>query len=130
MNISAEAALSRVRAVERVLSDIDGVPIIAEPVAIRRKSRDYFWYSPILNEQLSGKVADAVVAPRNEADVIRIAAACARHGVPLTPRGAGTGNYGQCVPMEGGVVIDMIGMTQIISHSPGVVRVEAGATQW
>ena len=125
--VSDEAALSRARAVERVLSDIDGVPIISEPVAIRRKSRDYFWYSPILNEQLAGKVADAVVAPRHEADVIRVAAACARHGVPLTPRGAGTGNYGQCVPMEGGVVIDMIGMTQIISQSPGFLRVEPGA---
>ena len=127
MNVSTASALSRASAVERVLSDIDGVPIISEPVAIRRKSRDYFWYSPILNEQLSGKLADAVVAPRDEADVIRIAAACARHGVPLTPRGAGTGNYGQCVPMEGGIVIDMIGMTQILSLSPGVVRVEAGA---
>jgi len=125
--LSDESALIRARAVERVLSDISGVPVIAEPVAIRRKSRDYFWYSPILNEQLSGKVADAVVAPRNEADVIRIAAACARHGVPLTPRGAGTGNYGQCVPMAGGVVIDMIGMTNIISQSPGFLRVEPGA---
>ena len=126
-NISGDNASGRARAIERVLSDIAGVPIVQEPVAIRRKSRDYFWYSPILNEQLTGKVADAVVAPRNEADVIRIASACARHGVPLTPRGAGTGNYGQCVPMDGGVVIDMIGMTQIISHGPGMVRVEAGA---
>ena len=119
--------MTRAQAVERVLADIAGVPVIEEPVAIKRKSRDYFWYSPVLNEQLAGKLADAVVAPRDEADVIRIAAACARHGVPLTPRGAGTGNYGQCVPMEGGVVIDMIGMTQIISHGPGVLRVEAGA---
>ncbi len=122
-----EVATTRLRAVERVLGDLSGVPIVGEPVAIRRKSRDYFWYSPILNEQLAGKVADAVVAPRHEEDVVRIAAACARHGVPLTPRGAGTGNYGQCVPMEGGVVIDMIGMTKIISHAPGMVRVEAGA---
>lgn len=122
-----EVATTRMRAVERVLGDLSGVPIVGEPVAIRRKSRDYFWYSPILNEQLAGKVADAVVAPRHEEDVVRIAAACARHGVPLTPRGAGTGNYGQCVPMEGGIVIDMIGMTRVISHAPGMVRVEAGA---
>ena len=121
------AALSRARALERFLDDIDGVPVIQEPVAIRRKSRDYFWYSPVLNEQLAGKLADAVVAPRDEADVIRVAAACARHGIPLTPRGAGTGNYGQCVPMDGGVVLDMVGMSNIISHGPGIVRVQAGA---
>jgi FAD/FMN-containing dehydrogenase len=45
----------------------------------------------------------------------------------LTPRGAGTGNYGQCVPLQGGLVIDMVGMAQIISHGPGFLRVEAGA---
>ncbi len=35
---------------------------------------------------------------------MRVAAACARHRVPLTVRGGGTGNYGQAVPLEGGVL--------------------------
>ena len=33
--------------------------------------------------------------------MIRVAAACARHRVPLTVRGGGTGNYGQAVPLAG-----------------------------
>ncbi len=113
--------------VAALLTDLGDTPWTDEPVAVRRKSRDYFWYSPILNAQLQGKAADVVVTPRNEADVLRAAAACARHGVPLTPRGAGTGNYGQSVPLEGGVLLDMTAMTRIVSHGPGVVRVEAGA---
>ena len=94
---------TRADAVAAVLRDIEGVPLSTDPVAVKRKSRDYFWYSPVLNEQLARKFADVIVTPRDEADVIRVAAACARHRVPLTPRGGGTGNYGQCVPMEGGV---------------------------
>ena len=36
-----------------------------------------------------------------------------RHGVPLTVRGAGTGNYGQCVPLDGGVVMLTTGLQRI-----------------
>ena len=74
---------------------------------MRLRSRDYFWYCPVLNKQLHGKSADIVVTPRNEADVIGVAAACAKLRIPLTPRGAGTGNYGQAVPLEGGVLLDL-----------------------
>ena len=35
---------------------------------VRLRSRDYFWYSPVLNKQLHGKSADVVATPRNEAD--------------------------------------------------------------
>jgi FAD/FMN-containing dehydrogenase len=109
------------------LGDLGAVPIIVEPQIVRRRSRDFFWYSPILNEQLRGKSAEVVVAPRSEADVITVARAAARHGVPLTPRGGGTGNYGQAVPLAGGAVVDFSGMSRIIWMKPGVVRVEAGA---
>jgi hypothetical protein len=112
--------------VEALLRDIGDVPHTLDPVTVRRKSRDYFWYSPVLNESLARKFADVVVAPRDEADVIRVAAACARHRVPITPRGGGTGNYGQCVPLHGGVVLDMAGMTRIARTLPGVVSVEPG----
>lgn len=114
-------------AIEALLRDIDGVPVLLDGPSVRRKSRDYFWYSPILNEQLVAKFADVIVFPRDEADVVRVASACARHGVPLTPRGGGTGNYGQCVPLEGGVVLDLIKMNQILSFEPGRISVEPGA---
>ena len=106
-----------------VLAEIDGVPVIADPTTVRRRSRDFFWYSPILTAQLAGKSADVVVTPRNEEDVIRVARACVRHGVPLTPRGAGTGNYGQAVPLQRGVLIDFSAMDKILWSKPGVVRV-------
>ena len=102
------------------------VPCSDEGADLEAKSRDYYWYSPILKAQLDDKRAGLVVRPRGEADVLRVAALCARHRVPLTPRGAGTGNYGQAVPLAGGVVLDMSAMNRIISIEPTRARVEAG----
>lgn len=113
--------------VAAVLAEIDGVPTITEPTTVRRRSRDFFWYSPILNAQLAGKSAEIVVTPRHEEDVVRVARACVRHGAPLTPRGAGTGNYGQAVPLEGGVLIDFSAMDRILWSKPGALSVQPGA---
>jgi FAD/FMN-containing dehydrogenase len=109
------------------LADISGIAASTEVIDRRRRSRDFFWYSPILYEELKDKLADVVVTPRDEAEVVRVAAACARHRIPLTVRGGATGNYGQCVPLEGGVVVDMAMLNRIEWQKPGLVRVQAGA---
>jgi FAD/FMN-containing dehydrogenase len=46
--------------------------------------------------------------------------------MPLTPRGGGTGNYGQAVPLQGGAVIDMTSLDGIVWLRDGVVRVRTG----
>ena len=38
--------------IEGLIAAIDGVPTVTDSVAVRRRSRDFFWYSPILNAQL------------------------------------------------------------------------------
>jgi FAD/FMN-containing dehydrogenase len=105
---------------------IDDVPVVSDPTTVRRRSRDFFWYSPVLNKSLHGKAADVLVLPRHEADVIRVAAACARLRIPLTVRAGGTGNYGQAVPLEGGVLMDVMALSTVEWHRPGVVRAGAG----
>ena len=112
---------------ESLRDELGDIPVIDDPLTVKRKSRDFFWYSPILNASLATKFGDLIVSPRDEADVLRVAAACARHGVPITPRGGGTGNYGQAVPLEGGVILDVTTMTNIVARKPGVVSVEPGA---
>ena len=47
-----------------------------------------------------------------------LAAAC-RHGVPITPRGKGTGNYGQGIPLYGGLVLDTPAPTTIVEVGDG-----------
>ncbi len=105
---------------------IAGIEIIREPVQVAKLSQDYYNFSPILQAQLAGKVADLVVRPINEAEVLKVAATCVRFKVPLTVRGAGTGNYGQCVPLEGGVILDLSRMQTVRWIKPGLACVEPG----
>jgi len=90
-------------------------------------SKDFYWYSPVLKRQLEEKRADLVARPGTIEEARQIVAACFRAGVPIVPRGAGTGNYGQCIPLYGGVVIDLARLDRIHSVEGGVVRAEAGA---
>ena len=88
MPAAAAAATARYD-IDGLLGMIGDVPVTTDTQRVRLRSRDYFWYSPVLNKQLHGKSADIVATPRDEADVIRVAAACAKLRIPLTPRGAG-----------------------------------------
>lgn len=110
-----------------LLADLGDIPVVTDPTIVRRRSRDFFWYSPVLNDQLNDKSADLIVAPRNEADIVRVAAASVRHRVPLTVRAGGTGNYGQAVPLAGGVLLDVTALDTIEWIRPGQIRVGAGA---
>ncbi len=106
---------------------LDGIELSTDRALLRQKSRDFYWYSPILKAQLDGKAAELFARPRDEAEVLRILTAARAARVPVTVRGGGTGNYGQCVPMEGGIVLDMTAMATPIGITDGVVEVEAGA---
>lgn len=111
---------------DRHLPELDGIAAEREPRRLRVKSRDYFWYSPVLDAELKDKLGDIVLMPKSEEDVRRIASFAARHKVPLTIRGGGTGNYGQCVPLAGGIILDITGLNRVLEISPGRARVEAG----
>jgi FAD/FMN-containing dehydrogenase len=116
-----------VEALKALKADLSGVALADDAATLKLKSRDFFWFSPILKPLLEDKRADLVAMPRDRDEVIRIAAACARHRVPLTVRGGGTGNYGQAVPLAGGVVLDMAGLDRVVKVLGGAGRFEAGA---
>ncbi len=79
-----------------------GIRTEDNPALVKQKSRDFFWYSPVLKRQLDHVTADLVVSPKSEAQVLETLAACHALGIPVTPRGTGTGNYGQAMPALGG----------------------------
>jgi FAD/FMN-containing dehydrogenase len=87
--------------------------VLTNPAVVQRLSRDFYWYSPILKQLLDSKTADAVIQPISTEEVKTILACCYRLKIPVTARGAGTGNYGQAIPLEGGIVLDLSRMDSL-----------------
>ncbi|PYZ94753.1 FAD-linked oxidase [Salipaludibacillus keqinensis] len=89
-------------------------------------SKDYFWYSPVLDAELKNKVADGVCKPSTEEEVAQILSFAYERRIPITTRGAGTGNYGQAVPLEGGILLDLSQLNTIIEVGEGYADVQCG----
>jgi FAD/FMN-containing dehydrogenase len=121
MTPASQSALAQFR------HDIGEITASSEERHLRQKSRDFYWYSPVLTEHLQNCRADIVVEPRTEEEIARVVAAAVRNRVPLTIRGGGTGNYGQSVPLAGGIVLDMTRYDKVTAIEPGRIRVQAGA---
>ena len=109
-------------------ADLAGLDLVWSEPLLSQLSHDQFSYSPLLAQRLQACVAQLVVRVHRKEELIRVAAQCYRHRVPLTLRGAGTGNYGQCVPLEGGLVVDTSGLDQVRHFDPssGVLTAEPG----
>lgn len=108
-------------------AELGEIRVHADEKYLAARSHDYFWYSPILNDQLKDLRGELLVMPQTVEEVKHVASLVARHRVPLTLRGGGTGNYGQCVPLEGGVIMDLTRLSEVIEITPGHARVQAGA---
>jgi len=55
---------------------------------VKQKSRDFYWYSPVLKRELEAVTADIVVTPKTEAEVVTVLKSAHKFGIPVTPRGA------------------------------------------
>jgi FAD/FMN-containing dehydrogenase len=96
---SLEEGLSKVIA--------DPARVFTAPAVLDRLSHDFYWYSPILRPRLVSKTGEIAVQPVSVDEILAVLGFAGEHEVPVTVRGAGTGNYGQCVPLERGIVLDL-----------------------
>jgi len=113
--------------VEQFRQDIGDVSSTVDERQLRQKSHDFHWYSPVLTPQLQDCLADVLVQLRSEEEIAAVVVAAVKHRIPLTVRGGGTGNYGQSVPLKGGVLVDMTGFNKVTAVESGSIRVQAGA---
>jgi len=95
-----------VRGLERILS----------PSAVLSSAEDMLCYSydSSFDSQLNRYLPDAVVLPSSKEEVVAIVKFASRHNLPLTPRGAGSGQCGGAVAARGGIVVDMTHMDRLI----------------
>ena len=96
------------RALRSVLPD---EVVLTDPDSTGRFSHDEAEWAPY------GKPL-AVVRARSTEDVVAAVKACAEHGVPVVPRGAGTGLSGGANAIDGCVLISLEGMNEILEINP------------
>ncbi|MEM7670422.1 MAG: FAD-binding oxidoreductase, partial [Pseudomonadota bacterium] len=109
-----------------LINALGEIPTETHPRRVQMKSRDFYWYSPILKAGLENVTADILVTPQTEDDILRVLSVAHELEIPVTPRGAGTGNYGQAMPLAGGILLDLGKMTRIRSISGDRAIVEPG----
>lgn len=115
-------------ALEAELRDLLGPRGVSSDMRQREKaSVDGARMSPIIAEMLPLGVADLVAFPATAEEIGAVVGLAVRHGVPITPRGKGTGNYGQAIPMRGGLVLDTSRARTIVEVGEGTITADAGA---
>ena len=111
-----------------------------DPASVGARLRDNSWLSPVLSghiDAMAGASAggslgvEAVVGPGDLDQLAACVAAAYRHDAPITMLGAGTSNFGQSIPMRGGIVIELSRLCEMgdpaTAASEGRITVGAGA---
>jgi glycolate oxidase subunit GlcD len=94
------------------LQDVLGAEgVLLDPDVTAAYARDQAMLAP------AGTPA-AVVLPRSTADVVAVMQVAARHGVPVVPRGAGSGLAGASNAVDGAITLVMTRMDAVLEVSP------------
>lgn len=93
----------------------------------------YYSYDSSFLTRLEKVLPDAVVLPRSTEDVAKVMRFAYQNKIPVTPRGAGTGETGGSAPLSGGIVLDLSVWDEIVEVDvpnmqvvvrPGVVHAD------
>lgn len=120
---------ARLDALTAELTALFGADAVSrDPDARLTASTDWAHMSPVLSPLLPGGVADIVVSPPDADGIAAAVGAAHRHRVPITVRGQGTGNYGQAIPLFGGLVLDTSRANRVLAVEDGWITAEAGTS--
>jgi len=111
----------------RLEHDLGPAAVSADPSRIDRLSVDWAHMSPILADRLPAGRADLIVTPTTVEQIPLILKHAYEMRVPVTPRGTGLGNYGQAIPLYGGLLLDISACRAVVEIGDGWVNAEAGA---
>src|SRR3954454_21027439 len=126
-SIHDAAALSGVHAAH--ITALGSAGVSTAPERLDAFVADTYW--PALHAAAAGPPIarpDVVVRPRTEEEVAEVLAIADAHRTPVVPWGGGSGTQGGCLPIHGGIVIDLTGLDRIIEidETSLTVTVQAG----
>ncbi len=110
-NQAAEAQVIEAQVIEALGRVLPADRIVVDPDVLASLSHDEAEWAP------TGRAAAAVRA-RSETEVQHVVRTCAELGVPVVPRGAGTGLSGGANAVTGCVVLDVAAMDQVLEIDP------------
>jgi alkyldihydroxyacetonephosphate synthase len=116
--------------VEAALSSALGDGAVSTaPDDLEGYTADTYW--PALHAKAAGAPLgrpDVVVRPRTEEDVATVVAIASEQRVPVVPWGGGSGTQGGALPVNGGIVIDLRSLAEVIAidETSMTVTVQAG----
>ncbi len=108
------------RAIEELVELLGSDRVIPAGKRVTKYLRDFSWYSPVLENKFADTTVEAVAIPQTVEELTNVVSIAARHRMPLTMRGAGTGNYGQSLPLQHGLVVDVrkiAAIEEVTDHS-------------
>lgn len=109
-------------------SRLGGLPVERDPELVASLSLDRYWKAHLLQAVGRPILADAVVRPRTALEVARVLEVASELGIPVIPRGGGSGSQGGAVPDRGGIVLDLMRLDRIVGldERSGLVTAQAG----
>jgi Fe-S oxidoreductase/FAD/FMN-containing dehydrogenase len=78
-------------------------------------SHDVGGMPPLIKPLIGKALADAIVQPKNEQEVVELVRWAAQNRIPLVPRGKATSGYGGALPVKGGITVDFWRMRRVLS---------------
>ncbi|HEY4376146.1 MAG TPA: FAD-binding oxidoreductase, partial [Acidimicrobiales bacterium] len=90
--------------------------VVTDAAVVAESSRDWWPIAMVwaLDNQVAG-LADAVCRPTDADQVAAVLAICNETAIPVTAAGGRSGVLGSSVPLHGGVVLDLCGLSGIVS---------------
>src|ERR687896_440942 len=127
MTTSPQAAPSSVQSA--LSAALGTAAVITASGELDAYTADTYW--PALAAKAAGTPLarpDVVVRPRTEEDVATALAIAHEHRVPIVPWGGGSGTQGGCLPIRGGIVVDLRSLDEgiEIDEASMTVTVQAG----
>jgi D-lactate dehydrogenase (cytochrome) len=96
--------------------------ICADGEEVERHGRVFTYHTP--------RSPDAVVFPKNKAEIVEVVRFANRRGIPVVPYGEGSSLEGHTIPVYGGISLDLRLINSLLEVRPEdfVARVEPGVT--